>query len=254
MPYAMVVSAKSRYAHRKRCDAGTPASSRHQWRSSRERNVHPLAQISSCPCQCKRRLRTELLTPGCTSSTHRAPLNDSDQPAFDFNAADPAAAYQAVYGELKRVARSQLRSQSNLTDLPATVLVHESYARMARLGSKLSREAFFSYAARAMRSVVIDYVRARKTDKRDGIDVNLTLAGEVAAPALDNDRVLAVDRALHDLKEIDQRAHDLVELRYFAGFTLEECAGQLGISMATATRDWQKARAFLADVLEPGAR
>ena len=179
-------------------------------------------------------------------------LNASDQPAFNFDAADPAAAYQAVYAELKRVARSQLRNQSNLTDLPATVLVHESYARMAKLGSRLSREAFFSYAARAMRSVVIDYVRARQTDKRDGIDVNLTLAGEIAAPTLDNDRILAVDRALQDLKEIDQRAHDLVELRYFAGFTLEECAGQLGISMATATRDGQKARAFLADVLEPG--
>ena len=181
-------------------------------------------------------------------------MNDPAPPVFNFDAADPAAAYQAVYAELKRVARSQLRSQSNLTDLPATVLVHESFARMAKLGSTLSREAFFSYAARAMRSVVIDYVRARQTDKRDGIDVSLTLAGELAAPTLDNDRILAVDRALHELKEIDQRAHDLVELRYFAGFTLEECAKQLGISMATATRDWQKARAFLADVLEPGAR
>lgn len=176
-------------------------------------------------------------------------MSDPAKDIFSFNSADPAAAYQAVYNELKRVARSQLRSQSGLTDLPATVLVHESYARMAKLDSTLSREAFFSYAARAMRSVVIDYVRARQTGKRDGIDVNLTLAGEIAAPTLDNDRILAVDGALRELKEIDPRAHDLVELRYFAGFTLEECAAQLGISMATATRDWQKARVFLAEVL-----
>lgn len=180
-------------------------------------------------------------------------LNESGKPDFKFDAANPAAAYQAVYAELKRVARSQLRSQSGLTDLPATVLVHESYARMAKLDSTLSREAFFSYAARAMRSVVIDYVRARQTGKRDGIDVNLTLAGEIAAPTLDNEQILTVDSALKELKEIDLRAHDLVELRYFAGFTLEECAEQLGISMATATRDWQKARAFLAEALAGSA-
>lgn len=200
------------------------------------------------------RAKTQPARLHCLLSYRRLPnrertLNDSEKSVFKFNSADPAAAYQAVYSELKRVARSQLRKQSNLTDLPATVLVHESYARMAKLGSTLSREAFFSYAARAMRSVVIDYVRARQTDKRDGIDVNLTLAGEVAAPMIDNDRILAVDSALKELKEIDQRSHDLVELRYFAGFTLEECAEQLGISMATATRDWQKARAFLADAL-----
>jgi RNA polymerase sigma factor (TIGR02999 family) len=176
-------------------------------------------------------------------------LSESQKSDFKFNAADPAAAYQAVYDELKRVARSQLRKQSNLTDLPATVLVHESYARMAKFDATLSREAFFTYAARAMRSVVIDYVRARQTGKRDGIDVNLTLAGEIAAPTLENDLILVVDSALHELKEIDQRAHDLVELRYFAGFTLEECAEQLGISISTATRDWQKARAFLAEAL-----
>jgi RNA polymerase sigma factor (TIGR02999 family) len=185
----------------------------------------------------------------CPLFSRENALNDSEKPAFKFDSADPAAAYQAVYAELKRVARSQLRSQSGLTDLPATVLVHESYARMAKLDSTLSREAFFSYAARAMRSVVVDYVRARQTGKRDGIEVSLTLAGDVAASTLNHDQILAVDGALRELRDIDQRAHDLVELRYFAGFTLEECAEQLGISMATATRDWQKARAFLAAAL-----
>ena len=176
-------------------------------------------------------------------------MNDSDKPLFSFSAADPGSAYQAVYAELKRVARGQLRNQSGLTDLPATVLVHESYMRMAKLGSPLSREAFFTYAARAMRSVVVDYIRARQTGKRDGIEVSLTLAGDAAATTMDHDQILAVDQALRELKEIDQRAHDLVELRYFAGFTLEECAEQLGISAATATRDWQKARVFLSEAL-----
>ncbi len=182
-------------------------------------------------------------------SQRKPTLIDSEPQSIDFGTADPAAAYQAVYAELKRVARSQLRSQSGLTDLPATVLVHESYVRMAKLDSRLSREAFFTYAARAMRSVIVDYIRARKTGKRDGIEVSLTLAGDAAATTINHDQILAVDQALQELKEIDQRAHDLVELRYFAGFTLEECAEQLGISAATATRDWQKARVFLSEAL-----
>jgi RNA polymerase sigma factor (TIGR02999 family) len=99
------------------------------------------------------------------------------------------------------------------------------------------------------RSIIVDYVRTRQTAKRDAIEVSLTLAGDVAATTLDHTQILSVDRALVQLETLDKRAHDLVELRYFAGFTLEECAQQLGISMATATRDWQKARAFLGVVL-----
>jgi RNA polymerase sigma factor (TIGR02999 family) len=160
-----------------------------------------------------------------------------------------SAQYQAVYEDLKRLARRQLSRESPFTDLPITMLVHESYARMAKLEMPVNRNAFFSYASRAMRSIIVDYVRNRQTAKRDAIEVSLTLAGDVAATTLDHTQILSVDRALVQLETLDKRAHDLVELRYFAGFTLEECAQQLGISMATATRDWQKARAFLGVVL-----
>ena len=165
---------------------------------------------------------------------------------------DAAAAYQAVYGDLKRLARRQLSRESAFTDLPVTALVHESYARMAKLNVPTSRGEFFSYAARAMRSIIVDYVRMRQTEKRDGIEVSLTLAGDMAATTIDHTEILAVDQALDELKLIDERAHHLVELRYFAGFTLEECAQQLGISMATAMRDWQKARTFLGAMLAEG--
>ena len=162
---------------------------------------------------------------------------------------DAATVYSAVYADLKRLARSQLSRESPMTDLPVTALVHESYARMAKLEMPTNRSAFFAYAARAMRSIIVDYVRSREAGKRDGIEVSLTLAGDIAATTLDHAQILAVDKALEELRLIDKRAHDLVELRYFAGFTLDECAQLLGISMATATRDWQKARAFLGAML-----
>ena len=149
--------------------------------------------------------------------------------------------YPAVYLDLKRMARQHLRRGSNYTDLPVTVLVHESFARLGNLRMPIDRAAFFAYAARAMRS--------RETAKRAGTHVSLTLADDVAATSLDHAQIISIDRALLALEVADKRAHDLVELRFFAGFTLEQCAQQLGVSMATAQRDWRKAQAFLGMVL-----
>jgi RNA polymerase sigma factor (TIGR02999 family) len=159
------------------------------------------------------------------------------------------ALYEAVYSDLKRLARRHLYGGPAYTNLPVTVLVHECYTRLAHLKMPIDRAAFFMYAAQAMRSIVIDYVRSRATAKRDGIAVALTLADNAATSTYDESEIIAIDSALIELEAADKRAHDLVELRFFGGFTLEECAEQLGISMATATRDWQKARAFLGMVL-----
>ena len=163
--------------------------------------------------------------------------------------ADADELYPAVYLDLKRMARQHLRRGMNYTDLPVTVLVHESFARLGNLRMPIDRAAFFSYAARAMRSIIVDYVRSRETAKRAGTHVSLTLADDVAVTTLDHAQIISIDRALISLEAADKRAHDLVELRFFAGFTLEECAQQLEISMATAQRDWRKARAFLGMVL-----
>lgn len=186
-----------------------------------------------------------------TVETHRrnteAPISVDGPQALNPELA--ADVYGAVYAHLKRMARRQLSRESPFTDLSATVLVHESYARAANLDMPLDRSAFFGYAARVMRSVVVDYVRARQRAKRDGIEVSLTVADDIAASQADHNQIISVDRALTQLEVIDKRAHDLVELRYFGGLTLDECAAQLGISEATATRDWRKARAFLCVML-----
>ena len=97
-----------------------------------------------------------------------------------------------------------------------------------------------------MRSVIVDYVRERNAEKRGGGAADITLLTELAGEAVDTTQILAVHEAMVKLKDIDQRCHDIVELRYFGGFTVDECAEHLEISSMTVTRDWEKARLFLS--------
>ena len=163
--------------------------------------------------------------------------------------------FDLVYGELRALARAKVGRESTLTLLSPTSLVHESYLRLMDSGGggggsgaseATNRKMFFAYASKVMRSVIVDYVRERDAQKRGGGRPDVTLITELVGQAADTTRVLAVHEAMQQLKEIDARCHDLVELRYFGGFTVEECATQLDISPATAARDWDKARLFLA--------
>jgi RNA polymerase sigma factor (TIGR02999 family) len=153
-----------------------------------------------------------------------------------------------IYGELRSLARAKLARESPLTMLNPTSLVHESYVRL--MGNSptdvTNRKVFFSYASKVMRSVIVDYVRERDALKRGGGASLVTLLTEMAGETVDETQVLAIDQAMEKLREIDQRCHDVVELRYFGGFTLEECAEQLQVSTITVGRDWEKARLFLA--------
>ncbi len=156
--------------------------------------------------------------------------------------------FDAVYAELRALARSRLSRESTLTLLSPTSLVHESYFKL--MGQSLddadNRRVFFAYASKVMRSVIVDYVRERDALKRGGGASPVTLLTEMAGETVDETQVLAIHQAMEKLREIDQRCHDVVELRYFGGFTLDECATQLQVSAITVTRDWEKARVFLA--------
>ena len=162
--------------------------------------------------------------------------------------------FEAVYGELRGLARSRLAKHTELTLLNPTSLVHESYFRM--LGSTVDQmpnlRVFFAYACKVMRSVIVDYVRERDAEKRGGGAKDVTLLTEIAGESVDETQVMAIHQALEQLQEIDQRCHDVVELRYFGGFTLDECAEILGVSPITVGRDWEKARLFLAYRLGDG--
>jgi RNA polymerase sigma factor (TIGR02999 family) len=155
--------------------------------------------------------------------------------------------FASLYAELSRLASQKLARESVITQLDAPSLVHETYLRLvgqAQIPGE-NRRMFFAYAAGVMRSVIVDYVRRRGARKRGGSEVHVTLSGndpEAAPPATD---IEALDAALRQLAEVDGRAHEIVQMRYFGGLSLEEVAGVLQISLATAKRDWQKARAFL---------
>ena len=155
-----------------------------------------------------------------------------------------------VYDELREIARAQRRRYS-VDGFQTTALVHEAYLRLEGHPMIPERAYVFAAAARAMRNVLVDHARRRQALKRGGAErpVGLDTAGPLADGAPDLDalaaRVLDVDAALERLGALDERAASVVECRYFGGLSFEETASALGVSVATAKRDWRRARAWL---------
>jgi len=161
-------------------------------------------------------------------------------------------AFSLLYAELGRLARAKLRAESTFTNLDVTALVHESYIRLARTapGHWEDRRAFFAYASSVMRSVIVDVARERNAQKRGSGLRSLTLTTGVAEDAFAIEEITQLDSALQALKKIDPRLLEIVEMRYFAGLTVEDIAGLLELSPTTVKRKWQTARAFLYKELE----
>ena len=164
---------------------------------------------------------------------------------------DPAAAEQLlplVYDELRRLAAQKLAQEAPGQTLQATALVHEAYLRLvgpypARTWD--GRGHFFAAAAEAMRRILVESARRRHRLKRGGHRARVDLdAAQPAAPQTDDD-LLALDEALGKLAAKDPVKAQLVQLRVFAGLTLADAAGILGLSTATADRYWAYARAWL---------
>lgn len=161
--------------------------------------------------------------------------------------------FSLLYPDLRRMAHSRLRRSGHLTLLDTTGLVHEAYMRLFKAGTLEAgdRAQFMAYAARVMRSVVVDFVRRRAADRRGGDVVHVELdesgAGQSDPRELE---VVRIDEALEELAAIDERLVRVVEMRYFAGMTEEQVAEALGLSRRSVTRDWEKARLFLAAALD----
>jgi RNA polymerase sigma factor (TIGR02999 family) len=163
------------------------------------------------------------------------------------------ALFTAAYGELRKLARSRLRDGGRNTVLDTTALVHESYLRFINGGQLRSddRRAFFAYASRVMRSVIIDSVRERQAERRGGDLVRLTLNTQI----IDNlpageDELLRVNEALETLAQAEPRLAKVVEMRYFGGYTEAEIADTLELTERTVRRDWDKARLLLGAMLK----
>lgn len=158
--------------------------------------------------------------------------------------------YRMLYPELMGMAHSQL-ARSGTLSLDATALLHEAYLRLTHRAELpvASRRVFFAYAAKVMRSVIVDYVRERGAQKRGGTTDRVTLNTDLAEQLFSENSITDIESALEVLEEVDARACRVVEMRYFGGMTDENIAAVLDISLATVRRDWRKARAFLYEQL-----
>jgi RNA polymerase sigma-70 factor (ECF subfamily) len=162
----------------------------------------------------------------------------------------------AVYEELRRIAGAQLGDRTSGQTLQPTALVNEAYLALAGHPDlpNGSRQEFLRFACRVMRNLIVDHARAREAAKRGGGWQRITLS----SVADDKDQqfdVLALNEALIELTEMSERMGRLVELRFFCGLDESEAAQVMGVSRASSTRDWRRARAWLAHKLhsqEPG--
>lgn len=151
-----------------------------------------------------------------------------------------------VYNELRRLAHSYLtRERRNLT-LQTTALVHEAYLKLVEQHSVNfeNRAQFFALSAQAMRRILLDNARRHTAAKRGkGEKISIDDVAEISVGA--NENLIALDMALRELEEFDEKQSKIIELRYFGGLTLEETAEVLKISPATVKREWTMARAWL---------
>ena len=153
-----------------------------------------------------------------------------------------------IYAECRRIAAQQLRHERRDHTLDPTGLVHELYLRLVdqRRATWENRAQFFGIAAQLMRRILVDYARARQTAKRGGSALLVSL--EAAADTPNDTRaedVLAIDDALERLTAVDPEQVRIIELRFFAGLTVEETAHVVGRSPRTVKREWQLAKAWL---------
>ncbi len=152
-----------------------------------------------------------------------------------------------IYDELRRIAGSYLRDRPPGHTLQPTALVHEAYVRLAN-NEKLrvtDRDHFFAIAAKSMRHVLADHARAKGRQKRGGGQDRVTLSGLASDFGEADFDAADIDAALHELAELNDRHATIVELRFFAGFTIEQVATYLNVSKRTVDDDWSFARAWL---------
>ncbi len=174
---------------------------------------------------------------------------DGDRKALD-------ALLPRVYRELRRLARHQLRNERPDHTLRSAAVVHEAYLRLVGMSPPRweSRTHFFAIAAQLMRQILVDYARRHGASKRGGSVCKLSLEDAMAVPRRAQLDVVALDDALQALARIDERQSRVVELRFFAGLSLNEISEVLGIAPATVQRDWIAARAWLHREISRGQR
>jgi RNA polymerase sigma factor (TIGR02999 family) len=166
------------------------------------------------------------------------------------DAATAEQLFASLYRELHRLAQRQLHRNASGLTLGATTLLHEAYLDLSGNDASFpDRARFFAYAARAMRGLIIDYVRERRALKRGGAFHLTTLDTQAADAVPELAEMTQLNDALGELAAADPPLAELVDLKFFCGFSFAEIAGLRGVSERTVQRDWAKARLYLHDAL-----
>ena len=197
-----------------------------------------------------------LLVAGETFQIQDSPVGELTELLEAMRAGDPGAIdaiFALTYRELRQMAHQRLHRSNRVTSLDTTALVHECYLRLVRLGQLQTRDRahFLGYAARVTRSIVVDFVRRRLAKRRGGDELRVTLGTDIRdSTAVSEEQIMQVDEALQELASLDPRLVQVVEMRYFAGFTVEQIAESRGVTTRTVRRDWEKARLLLYAALQ----
>ena len=164
------------------------------------------------------------------------------------------ALFAALYAELHRIARRELARGSKIT-LSATTLLHDAYLEMAGRGgtSFPDRPRFMAYAARVMRGLIVDHARRRQASKRGGKFHITALSTDVIDQLVDEGELTRISDALDSLAAVDASLAEVVDLKFFCGFSFVEIAAMRGVSERTVQRQWEKARLYLYDSLRTAA-
>ena len=154
-----------------------------------------------------------------------------------------------VFAELKRMARIRFASERSDHTLQPTAIVNEVYLRLAnqKAPNLVNRDHFLAYSGKMMRWILVDHARRRRSEKRGGDQPTICLSDDLdveqaEAPIID---IIALDEALNRLERLEPRQSRVVELRYFAGLTIEETAALLGVSLSSVKQDWRMAKIWL---------
>jgi len=161
-------------------------------------------------------------------------------------------AFRRLYGDLKKLARTHLLRGGRDAQLDTIAVVNEAYLRLSHSGELKpdDRHRYLAYVGRAMRSVVVDYLRARGAERRGGRAQHMSLDTQIAdSVPSDEAHVLQVHEALEELASVEPRMVQVVEMKYFAGLGERDIAAALGVTERTVRRDWERARLVLAKAL-----
>jgi RNA polymerase sigma factor (TIGR02999 family) len=157
------------------------------------------------------------------------------------------ALFDALYEELHRMARRELARRGGAAEISPTTLLHQAYIDMAGSADRAfpDRARFMGYAARVMRGLLIDHAREQRAHKRGGQFHITSLPTDVAEQLADVQELTGISDALDELAKIDHEAAEIVDLKFFCGFSFAEIAAMYDVSERTVQRRWEKARLYL---------